>query len=187
MLGFNKFTAKICASIQSFCDEVTKMMIFTVVYYREWCLSKNKGGEKMKKLISLLVAAVMMMCFSVSAFALFEDKPAVPVDPEAPYLYTHSISADLYISGGKATCSSKVKGINGKATKIEVTHYLQKMVSGYWTRVDTKTKTFYSYNADYTTTCSGLPSSPYRLSVVAKVYSGDDYEEVSYCTADLYY
>lgn len=142
----------------------------------------------MKKLFSLLVAAVMMMCFSVSAFALFEEKPVLPIEPEAPYLYTKTISSTLGISGGTATCITTVRGYPDKATKIEVTHYLKKMVTGgYWSQVHTETKTFNSWCADFKTTCSKLSSSPYQLVAVAKVYSGDNYETVRFETDTVYY
>lgn len=124
----------------------------------------------MKKLFSLLVAAVMMMCFSVSAFALFEDKPVIPVEPDEPYMYTQAISSTLSISGNTATCVSRVTGKPGQVSLISITQYLQKKNGSDWTTVATWTKSYPPNTAVYINTKSGLSSGTYRVFTSAAVY-----------------
>lgn len=123
----------------------------------------------MKKLFSLLLAAVMMFCFSISAYAV-DQEPPEPVDPDEPYMYTQSISSSLSISGTTATCVSRVNGIPGQVTLITITQYLQKKNGSSWTTVSSWTKSYPPNSAVYINTKSGLSSGTYRVFTSAVVY-----------------
>ena len=123
----------------------------------------------MKKLLSLLTTVVLMLCFSVSAFAL-EEEPPVPDDPVEPYMYTQAITSSLSISGNTATCVSQVIGKPGQVTLITITQKLQKKSGSDWTTVATWTKSYPPNTAVYINTKSGLSSGTYRVFTSAAVY-----------------
>ena len=132
----------------------------------------------MKKLLSLLTTVVLMLCFSMSAFAI-EEEPPVPVNPEEPYMYTREISSTLSISGNTATCVSQVIGKPGQVTLITITQYLQKRIGNSWTSINTWSKTFSTTTASFVNTESGLGSGTYRVFTLAEVDSGSSYEFVT--------
>ena len=137
----------------------------------------------MKKLLSLLTMVVLMLCFSINAFAL-EEEPPVPDDPEEPYLYTREISSTLSISGNTATCLSEVYGKPGHVTKIEITQTLQQTFNGAsWYYIASWNNTYYSTTALYINTKTPMSSGNYRVKTEAKVYNGSSYETItSYST-----
>ena len=137
----------------------------------------------MKKLFSLLVAVVVMLCLSMNVLAL-DVEPQVPIDPEDPYMYTQNITSTLNISSGKATCISQVLGIPSFVTKIEITQTLQQTFGGIsWYYIDSWSKTYYSTTAVYSNTKSPIGSGHYRVKTEAKVYCGSSYETIiSYST-----
>ena len=139
------------------------------VIYVEEDLIRTQGGEKMKKLLSLLTMVVLMLCFCVSAFAL-EEEPPVPDEPEEPYMYTQAISSTLSISGNTATCVSQVTGKPGQVTLITITQYLQKKNGSTWTTIDSWTKSYPPNTAVFVNTKSGLSSGQYRVFTSAVVY-----------------
>ena len=123
---------------------------------------------------------VLMLCFSINAFAL-EEEPPVPDDPEEPYLYTREISSTLSISGNTATCLSQVIGKPDSVTKIEITQTLQETFGGIsWYYVASWNNTFYDWYAMYTNTKNPISGGNYRVKTVAKVYSGSDYETITF-------
>lgn len=134
----------------------------------------------MKKLISFLLASVI----SISAFAFVSVSAATEPDTviidivQPRYAYVNSISTDLYISNGKATCTSTIKGIPS-VTKIEATQYLEKKtLLGGWKEVDHWDKTVNSNNLYMSNSKDNLDSGTYRVRTVATVYSDTDYEIV---------
>lgn len=133
----------------------------------------------MKKLICFMLTFVL----SISAFAFvsasaYNEQDTVITETVQPrYAYTESISTDLYISGGKATCTSIVSGMPA-ATKIVATQYLEKKVLWWWDEVNHWDKTV---NSDYLYMCNSednIDSGTYRARTVAYVYCGTDYEIV---------
>ena len=132
----------------------------------------------MKKIISFVVVAALSLstCFSVCA----DPEPEVPVEPVIieDYQYTASIRNELYISNHTAECKSVVRGFSGLATKIEITHTLQRKIGTSWDYVAGWNQTFNNWYAIYTTSKSSLVSGTYRLRTIAKVYSGNDYETI---------
>lgn len=133
----------------------------------------------MKKLICFMltfVVSISAISF-VSASAYNEQDTVITETVQPRYAYTNSITTDLYISNGKATCTSTVTG-KSTVTKIVATQYLEKKVLWWWEEVDHWDKTVYG---DYLYMCnskSNLDSETYRVRTVATVYSGTDYEIV---------
>lgn len=132
----------------------------------------------MKKLLSLLTTVVLMLCFSVSAFALDEDPP-IPFEPDDPYMYTREITSLLSISSGNATCNSIVIGIPGEVTKIDIDQYLQKKVGNNWITIATCNKVYTTTTASFINTKTGLGSGTYRVYTLAYVFNNSSVEVVS--------
>ena len=132
----------------------------------------------MRKLFSLLVAVTMMMCFSVSVFAL-DEKPVVPIEPDEPYMYTREVSSSLNITSGTATCFSRVIGIPGLMTKIDIDQYLQKKVGNNWITIASWNKVYTTTTASFINTKTGLGSGTYRVYTLAYVFNNSSVEVVS--------
>ena len=86
---------------------------------------KNK-----KSLFCFLIAAILMITASTSAFAASTN--------ETRYNNTVMVSSDASISeSGLLTVINQFQGIRGKTTKGEITTYVEKKTFGFfWTRVD---------------------------------------------------
>ena len=84
--------------------------------------------------------------------------------------------ASIYI---KRACQSVVRGIYDLATKVEITHTLQKQIYGYWSDIETWSNTFYSWYGNLVSTRSNLSAGMFRLKTVAKVYCGNNYETIT--------
>lgn len=134
----------------------------------------------MKKLICFMLTFVLSIsAFAVVSVSAYNEQDTVITDIVQPrYAYTNSIYTDLYISNGKATCTSTIKGMSS-VTKIEATQYLEKKVLWWWEEVDHWDKTV---NGDYlymSNSKDNLDSgATYRARTVAYVYCGTDYEIV---------
>lgn len=133
----------------------------------------------MKRVFSVLLAALMTICFCVTASA--EPEPEAPVEPGIieEYQYTASIKSYLSIIDRTATCQSVVRGIHDLATKVEITHTLQKQIYGYWSDIETWSNAFYSWYGNLVSTRSNLSAGMFRLKTVAKVYCGSNYETIT--------
>lgn len=133
----------------------------------------------MKKLISALLAAVMLSASSLTAFA----EPELQTSEDEGIIvyseYYDNINTQLSISKKKATCTSEVRGKSGKTTKIHITQTLQKQYGRWWIDVCSWSNTFYSSTATYAHTKDSLSSDTYRVETLAKIYQGSDYENVS--------
>ncbi len=133
----------------------------------------------MKKLLCFMLTFMLSMsAFATMSVSAYNDLDTVITDIVQPrYSYTNSIGTYLYISGGKATCTSTVTG-KSTVTKIVATQYLEKKVDSSWEEVDHWDKTV---NGDYLYMCNSkdnLDSGTYRVRTVATVYSGTNYEIV---------
>lgn len=134
----------------------------------------------MKKLICFMLAFMLSMsAVTVVSVSAYNEQDTVITETIQPrYAYTESISTDLYINNGKATCTSIVTGMP-TVTKIEATQYLEKKtLFGGWKEVDHWDKTV---NSDYLYMCNSkdnLDSGTYRVRTVATVYIGTSYEIV---------
>lgn len=95
------------------------------------------------------------------------------------YLYTHTASSTLTISGTTATCVSTARGYSGETTKIFIYQALQKKNSNNsWTVVSSWSETDTGYIGSATNTKSSLASGTYRLRTVFTVYAGSAYETI---------
>lgn len=114
-------------------------------------------------------------------FAVFAEGNDTPEDDEIveEYVYTQSAYATLSIVSNNANCSCSVTGYSGVATKITVTLVLQKKTGNSWSNIYAKGKTFNSRIANFSYTYNSLSSGTYRTKLSAKVYSGNDYENVT--------
>ena len=106
----------------------------------------------MKKLLALLVSSVMVCGGGISVCA--EPQLSTPVEGEFTEYYKY-------------------------ASKVVVTHTLEKKSGKWWSNVTSWTKTFNTYTAIYTTSKSSFSSGTYRLKTIAKVYNGSDYETIT--------
>lgn len=135
----------------------------------------------MKKLLAVFLSIAMLFVTSFSASA--DNDFDAPIDTEIAegYQYTSEIYNTLSISSKTATCYSFVKGDPNKVTKIEIKQTLYEQIGVYWYYVTSWNKTVDSWYGKYTTTKSSLKSgTTYRLITEAKVYSGSDYETVTF-------
>ena len=133
----------------------------------------------MRKLLVGALSVIMMITTAVVAFA--DPIPEGPGSGEIieEYMYTFSLSSDLSIVNHKGTCRSVVNGYSNIATKVEITHTLQKQVYGYWSDVETWSGTYYTWYGILTSSRSNLSAGMFRLKTVAKVYSGSNYETIT--------
>ncbi len=129
-------------------------------------------------LIALMLAIVAMPVSAVCAKGANES--AVNQDVQPRYLYAEEINNSLTINGTAATCYSIAKAQPG-VTRIVITHYLEKKVSGSWTSIADWTKqTTSDRELTMTTGRTGLASGTYRLRTVATYYCGSASEQLEY-------
>ena len=133
----------------------------------------------MRRIIAIMLSFVMTLGMSTTAFADPEAETPVGIEITEDYLYTNKISSDLSISNHTATCKSVVRGDSSVVTKVEVTHTLQKQIYGYWSDIESWSKTVNTWYVIYTTSRSNLSAGMFRLKTVAKVYSGSNYETIT--------
>jgi hypothetical protein len=137
-----------------------------------------EGGEKMKKLICLILTFVFSCCMATSVFATNEDSK-INDEIELPYAYAIVLTSTLNISSKNAICCSTVQGKTNSITKIIVTQTLQKKSNSTWSDVTSWSKTVNASGARFNNTKSSIGSGTYRVKTVAKVYSGSNYETVT--------
>ena len=135
-----------------------------------------------RKLLVLMTCTLMILQLPmvVGHAQPIEEEPVTETIVEE-YSYTDAVSSVLTISGNTAYCSGSVIG-KSSVTRIEATLKLQKKVLWWWS--DEKTWPG-SVNGNYlemheneTLTSSGT----YRVRIEARVYSGNNYEDV-YCNS----
>ena len=133
----------------------------------------------MRKLFSIIVAAIMLLCAGITASA--DPEPETPVEPGIieEYQYTNYIRSLLSIQNDTAYCKSVVMGFPDIATKIEITQTLYQVFGPYEYYVHSWSHTYYDWYASFQNTRSSLGGGTYRVKTVAKVYSGSNYETVS--------
>ena len=137
----------------------------------------------MKKRMVALMSAMLLLCALPMATVHAEPdlEPLVTETVVEEYLYTDSVMSTLSFSGSTANCYSSVYG-NSKCTKIEGTQRLQKKTLWWWTDVKAWSKTVEGKSLIMSNTATVTESGTYRVRIDAKVYSGNDYEEV-YCNS----
>ena len=133
----------------------------------------------MKKILAILLSSIMVLSNGIIASA--EPELDTPIDEEITedFKYTFSINNSVSISGNIASCKSVVEGFYGVATKIVVSHTLQKKNGSTWSDVASWNKTFYDWCVIYGTTSPAQGHGDYRMKTVARVYSGSNYETIT--------
>ncbi len=125
----------------------------------------------MKKLIALLISAIMLFAVPVTAFAE-PTAAAYSVNSIMPFYENNLYTSELFeISGSTADCISKMNG-DSDIVKIVVEQKIQKKgVLWIWGGVSgaSWSKTFYGHSARLANTKSGLSSGKYRLKTVYSV------------------
>ena len=146
-----------------------------------------KGDEKMKKLIKIALASVLVLCLSVVPF--YSVSAAAATQEEIMPLYNNvsTATANLSISdSGKMTINYKYTGSSGITTKAVITTYIEKKVLGlFWTRVDIGTTndewvdTINNYKYTGSRTHQLSSSGTYRVTVIYKIYgTGGSADEI---------
>lgn len=123
----------------------------------------------LKKLLSLVVAAICICSFSANTYAAETSAPAV-LEISPRYSYTISTTSVLTTSGKSATCESSITA-NFEVTKIVINQYLQKKSGSSWGTVPNGswTKTVNTFVGSAENTKSSLSSGTYRLKTVFTV------------------
>ena len=135
----------------------------------------------MKKIIAAVTVAAILCgtVFPISAHAEY-DEPVIETIAEE-YAYTSSVTSSLVFYGSTAYCNSTVRG-NTQATRIEGKQILQKKVLWWWSDVDTW---YEAVDSNYLGMHNQAPvteNGTYRVRIEARVYSGNNYEDV-YCNS----
>ena len=135
----------------------------------------------MKKAIIAAVTGALLMCsLPLTTVNAEYDEPVIETDVEE-YAYTNSITSSLVFNGSTAYCRSSVRGKN-TVTRIEATQKLQKKVWWWWDDVQTWPDSVNGRELDMLNTTTVTESGTYRVRIEARVYSGNNYEDV-YCNS----
>lgn len=121
----------------------------------------RKGGEKMKKLLSCVIAAVMMLVCCTNAFAVAHTMSA----------FTERKVSSLEISGDSAVCISTYINNCKQTQRVLITQTLEKHCY-FWTWEtigSARTKTASGSSASLSARVSGLKSGTYRVKTVFKI------------------
>ncbi len=132
-----------------------------------------------KKVLSICLSFVMMFSFAVSVNAQNPDYSVMPC-----YEYTEENAETLTISNGTATCISRLTGILGTTTKIEITMTLEKKTLWWWSEEESWSQTYNYHQATLTKTHS-VGSGTYRVKAVYVVYSGTQSETITSYSAEV--
>lgn len=125
-----------------------------------------------KKLISIIMAAIMTTAFIGSTVSAVEIAPF--------FSYTSSCGSSLSISNGSASCFSMLSGYNGITTQIVISHTLQKKnSSGNWEFYAGWQSTTQGHIAALSSTQNNLTSGTYRVEAVLTAYAGNNWERIT--------
>ena len=126
-----------------------------------------------KKIIAVMMSAVMAFVLSVSSYAYVEYH-----DSDITPMYEIAINPTAYItiSGTSAICESSVSGLSTKVSSITVVQTLQKHLAfGIYTDVSgaSWTKSVDGRNISISKSKSGLDSGTYRVKAVFTLTAND--------------
>ena len=135
----------------------------------------------MKRLFAAAVVSVLLMCTLpiVTVNAEYEEPVFETVTEE--YSYTAAVTSSLVFDGNTACCRSTVTG-NNLATSITATQKLQKKVWWWWEDVQPWSGSVNGSYLNMYNTTTVTESGTYRVRIEARVYSGNNYEDV-YCNS----
>lgn len=135
----------------------------------------------MKRILVAVLAATLVCGMSLTLPANAETEEPVLETIVDEYSYTSSVSSSLGFNGSTAICDSTVRG-NSLANRIEGKQILQKKVLWWWSDVDTW---YEAVDSNYLGMHNQAPvteNGTYRVRIEARVYSGNNYEDV-YCNS----
>lgn len=136
----------------------------------------KKGGDIMKKALSMTIVFVMLFSLCATAFA-----------EAATFAIGSSVrTSSLTISGTTANCTSVYSDSSDSTTKIVITQTLEKQsLLWTWKTVGgTRTKTVNGSTATLTGKVSGLESGTYRVKTVFKVTADGKTENITVYSAE---
>lgn len=137
----------------------------------------------MKKVFSLLLTVVMVMTFSITAFATENDDPNdyswemenLEGSPsEERWSYIAKTSQGMHVKNGTATMTASLIGYNGTTKKVIIYMYLQQYYDGYWHNIHWEKDEFNKYMGSAEHYKSGCASGKYRLKVSYYAYGPND-------------
>ncbi len=125
-----------------------------------------------KNLFVIALTFVLALSMSMVAFAEEVEPPVNPGDDPIPYQYATYAKAFCSVSGGTATCRTKVTGSAG-VTKIVATQTLQRKSGGSWSNLQTwSPDTVYGSTFNVSHTKSVSSGYYYRTKATVTVYKG---------------
>lgn len=152
--------------------EFTEVVVYRCGYCYA-CILFYLKGLKMKKLISFVLALIMLTSVSVVQFSAASSHDDV-ISPQSAYT-DNGVTATIVLISKTAKCTANLT-IIPPGTHAEVTMSLQKSVNGKWTNVQTWKQTFYTKSISFSKSKGSLSSGTYRTHASAKVYNGGVYE-----------
>ena len=131
----------------------------------------------MKKVISGILAVLILMLGAVSAYA------AAPVEaevnqPQTRLSYINMTTTTLGISGGQAICDGCVIGYYGTTTKVKIELYLERKLAtaSTWSPYADGSKTVDYYMAGYEMPVAVVKGYQYRVRAVYTAWAGKNSE-----------
>lgn len=130
------------------------------------------GDEKlMKKLLSVVMAAVLFICMPGVAFAGDQADAEMSGIISPMYVVISSASCSLNISASGTVNMFAMISCAPTVNKIRMVQYLQRYDGG-WQTVDSWSQYYYSNSADWSQSRSVTSGYTYRLYVYFYVYNG---------------
>ena len=131
----------------------------------------------MKKVISGILAVLILMLGAVSAYAA-DPAEAEVNQPQTRLSYINTANTVLIISGGQATCGGTAVGYYGVTTKIKIELYLERKLasSSTWSTYASGSKTVDYYMAGYEMPVAVVKGYQYRTRAVYTAWAGKNSE-----------
>lgn len=137
----------------------------------------------MKKIWGIFLTVVMVLTFSVTAFAAENDDPNdyswetedLEGSPSTErWSYISSTSQGMHVKNGTATMTASLIGYNGTTKKVIIYMYLQQYYDDYWHNIHWEKDEFNKSYGAAEHYKSGCASGRYRLRVSYYAYGPDD-------------
>ena len=116
-----------------------------------------------RNFFSLLLSGLLVIVCLLPAFALDEEAPAEPIDPEVPYVTIGDYNASIRISGKTATCTVTLTSQSVASLKVKMV--LQKKSGSTWNNVQTWSGSKTGSSLTLSKTKSVTSGGTYRLKV----------------------
>lgn len=139
-----------------------------------------------KKISALIMSAILLFSFQFAASAENKTPPYTEINEiriMPLYEYTTSHNTTLNISNNIADCTTRVTGIPGVTTKIQITMTLQKKTLFWWSKVEEWTATVNAPMGQLDKSIA-VKSDTYRVKSEITVYSGSNSEKITAYSAE---